>query len=186
MPLSLAAERERYAAFAFAVADLLVETDASGSVRFAAGAVRAFAGREAEALLGGPVTDLVGAADRPLIERMVAGAAAGGRARPAPGAGPGGRLAAHVSAIGLGPKDPVRITFSGLGPADAETRRDAATGLLARESFAALAERRLVEARGGTPAVDRLPRSGGVGSEHHAAARMSIPSMPARASAGVR
>src|SRR4051794_14376306 len=34
--------------------------------------------------------------------------------------------------------------------------------------------------------VDRLPRSGGVGSEHHAAARMSIPSMPARASAGVR
>ena len=36
------------------------------------------------------------------------------------------------------------------------------------------------------PRVDRLPRSGGVGSEHHAAARMSIPSMPARASAGVR
>jgi 5-aminolevulinate synthase len=35
-------------------------------------------------------------------------------------------------------------------------------------------------------AVDRLPRSGGVGSERHAAARMSIPSMPARASAGVR
>jgi hypothetical protein len=34
--------------------------------------------------------------------------------------------------------------------------------------------------------LDRLPRSGGVGSEHHAAARMSIPSMPARASAGVR
>ena len=34
--------------------------------------------------------------------------------------------------------------------------------------------------------VDRLPRSGGVGSEHHAAARMSIPSMAARASAGVR
>ena len=34
--------------------------------------------------------------------------------------------------------------------------------------------------------VDRLPRSGGMGSEHHAAARMSIPSMPALASAGVR
>src|SRR4051812_38148185 len=34
--------------------------------------------------------------------------------------------------------------------------------------------------------VDRLPRSGGVGSEHHAAARMPVPSMPARASAGVR
>ena len=34
--------------------------------------------------------------------------------------------------------------------------------------------------------LDRLPRSGGVGSEHHAAARMVPPSMPARASAGVR
>src|SRR3954469_20009015 len=100
MPLSLAAERERYAAFAFAVADLLVETDAAGSVRFAAGAVRAFAGREAEALLGGPVADLVGAADRPLIERMVADAAAGGRAGPALGGGPAGRAAPPARAPG--------------------------------------------------------------------------------------
>ena len=36
------------------------------------------------------------------------------------------------------------------------------------------------------PALDFPPWSGGVGSEHHAAARMVIPSMPARASAGVR
>src|SRR4051794_8399064 len=171
MPLSLAAERERYAAFAFAVADLLVETDASGSVRFAAGAVRAFAGREAEALLGGPVTDLVGAADRPLIERMVAGAAAGGRAGPALVASPDGRLAARVSAIGLGPKDPVRMTFSGLGPADAGTRRDAATGLLERGSFAALAERRLVEARGGAPAELTLLRLDGLAEADRAATR---------------
>ena len=34
--------------------------------------------------------------------------------------------------------------------------------------------------------LDRLPRSGGVGSERHAAARMVPPSMPALASAGVR
>src|SRR5689334_25396563 len=34
--------------------------------------------------------------------------------------------------------------------------------------------------------LDRLPRSGGVGSEHYAAAHVSIPSTPARASAGVR
>ena len=181
MPLSLAAERERYAAFAFAVADLLVETDASGSVRFAAGAVRAFAGREAEALLGGPVADLVGAADRPLIERMVAGAAAGGRAGPALVASPDGRLAARVSAIGLGPKDPVRITFSGLGPADAGTRRDAATGLLARESFAALAERRLVEARGGAPAELTLLRLDGLAEADRAAPPAALAPSPPRA-----
>ncbi len=34
--------------------------------------------------------------------------------------------------------------------------------------------------------LDLLPASGGVGSERHAAASMVIPSMPARASAGVR
>ena len=34
--------------------------------------------------------------------------------------------------------------------------------------------------------LDRLPRSGGVESERHAAARMVPPSMPALASAGVR
>jgi hypothetical protein len=34
--------------------------------------------------------------------------------------------------------------------------------------------------------VDLPPASGGVGSERHAAASMVIPSMPARASAGVR
>ena len=39
---------------------------------------------------------------------------------------------------------------------------------------------------GAVAGLDRLPRSGGVGSERHAAARMVIPSMPALASAGVR
>jgi DNA invertase Pin-like site-specific DNA recombinase len=34
--------------------------------------------------------------------------------------------------------------------------------------------------------LDLPPTSGGMGSERHAAARMAIPSMPARASAGVR
>ena len=41
-------------------------------------------------------------------------------------------------------------------------------------------------ARGSSPEVDLPPESGGVGSERHAAARMPIPSMSARASAGVR
>ena len=39
---------------------------------------------------------------------------------------------------------------------------------------------------GGDGGVDFPPGSGGVRSERHAAARMAMPSMPARASAGVR
>src|SRR4051812_8696355 len=37
-----------------------------------------------------------------------------------------------------------------------------------------------------TGALDLPPRSGGMGSERHAAARVPVPSMPALASAGVR
>jgi hypothetical protein len=51
-------------------------------------------------------------------------------------------------------------------------------GLTAREIVAALI-------RDGF-GLDFPPRSGGMGSERHAAARMLIPSMPALASAGVR
>jgi transposase len=51
-----------------------------------------------------------------------------------------------------------------------------ATGRIIREAKVASEPEALV----------RWTASRGVGSEHHAAARMSIPSMPARASAGVR
>jgi hypothetical protein len=45
---------------------------------------------------------------------------------------------------------------------------------------------RVLRLVGEVRAVDLPPESGGVGSERHAAARVPIPSMSARASAGVR
>lgn len=57
-------DRERFVAFAFAGADLLLETAAGGRVQFAAGAVRTYFGCEPSALLGRPVTGLIAADDQ--------------------------------------------------------------------------------------------------------------------------
>jgi EAL domain-containing protein (putative c-di-GMP-specific phosphodiesterase class I) len=58
-------ERERFVAFAFAAADLLVELDAGGQVSFAAGAFRARLGRAPETLTGSDPAELLALEDRP-------------------------------------------------------------------------------------------------------------------------
>ena len=60
------AERERFLAFAFTAADILLEVDAERRIVFAAGAAVKFRlGVPAEALLGRGAETLVAAADRP-------------------------------------------------------------------------------------------------------------------------
>ncbi|MDB5376353.1 MAG: hypothetical protein JWR00_799 [Rubritepida sp.] len=57
-------ERERFVAFAFAAADLLIEADPEGRIVFAAGAFRLRFGDAPEAFLGLDVADLIAPADR--------------------------------------------------------------------------------------------------------------------------
>lgn len=57
--------RDRFVVFAFAAAELLVETDLEGRITFAEGAFRARFGRPAPEFLGKPVASLVAASDRP-------------------------------------------------------------------------------------------------------------------------
>ena len=57
--------RDRFVVFAFAAAELLVETDLQGSITFAEGAFRARFGRPAQEFLGKPVGSLVATSDRP-------------------------------------------------------------------------------------------------------------------------
>lgn len=57
-------ERERFVAFAFAAADLLIEADPDGRIVFAAGAFRLRFGDAPEAFLGLDVAELVAPADR--------------------------------------------------------------------------------------------------------------------------
>lgn len=62
------AMRDRFVAFAFAAADLLVETTQDGRITFAAGAFGTRLGRSAESVMGQPVSELVAQADHALLD----------------------------------------------------------------------------------------------------------------------
>ena len=64
--------RERFVAFAFAAADLLVEVGTDGRIVFAAGAFRARLGRSPESLIGRLPTDLIAPEDRAAFSTAVA------------------------------------------------------------------------------------------------------------------
>jgi EAL domain-containing protein (putative c-di-GMP-specific phosphodiesterase class I) len=73
-------DRERF--FAFAGADLLLETTADGRVAFAAGAFRTRLGREPDSLLGRPAATIVAAEDGAVFATCLALLAARGRIAP--------------------------------------------------------------------------------------------------------
>src|SRR5262245_62057576 len=64
-------ERNRFLAFAFAAADLLIEVDAALRIRFAAGAAEGLAGRSAAALTGSDFLTLFSESDRAVIAAAV-------------------------------------------------------------------------------------------------------------------
>jgi EAL domain-containing protein (putative c-di-GMP-specific phosphodiesterase class I)/PAS domain-containing protein len=64
-------DRDRYVAFAFAAADLLLEVDAGGAVTSAAGAAHSLLGVNLEQLKGRTVTDFVIVRDRPLVRQLL-------------------------------------------------------------------------------------------------------------------
>lgn len=60
-------DHDRFVGFAFASADLMVECDAEGTIRYATGAFPSAFGRPATAFLGRPLHDLVSPADHPAL-----------------------------------------------------------------------------------------------------------------------
>ena len=71
-PPRRADNNERFVAFAFAGADMVVETDASGTVTYAAGAFRSKFARPPEAFIGQPVRDLVAPVDHEALNTALA------------------------------------------------------------------------------------------------------------------
>ena len=63
-------DRDRFVAFAFAGADILIELDAHGAIRFSAGAL-ALIGRATNQLIGTPFIDLVGPDHKPAVQSML-------------------------------------------------------------------------------------------------------------------
>lgn len=77
-------DRERFVAFAFAGADLLLETTADGRTTFAAGAFRSRFGREPAELVGRHAASVVAPEDGPAFAACLALLAARGRIAPVP------------------------------------------------------------------------------------------------------
>ncbi len=81
-PLRRVADRERFLAFAFTAAELLVETDASGIITFAAGSFQHRLGEPPEAFVGRPMHALFSATERDGFNTVFALLAARGRLAP--------------------------------------------------------------------------------------------------------
>jgi EAL domain-containing protein (putative c-di-GMP-specific phosphodiesterase class I) len=148
------AERDRFVAFAFAAADLLLEVDASGKILFAAGALKSLTGQDSAGLVGRPFYDLLGTSDRPLAKLLLRSLKGGGRLSPITV-----RLAENASAtLVLGgcrlPTERESYQLTLTVPPTAQSGRDEkgehdpATGLLTKDSFARLAKERLTQAGG--------------------------------------
>ena len=77
-----APSRDRFLTFAFAAADLLVETGTDAKITWAAGAFTSRFGRVADCFIGQPVDELIAPADRPALAHALAMAALHGRLAP--------------------------------------------------------------------------------------------------------
>ena len=177
MTSSLRFDRDRYVAFAFAAADVLLELDAAGRVRVANGAVQTVCGQEPGRLVGVEALSLVAETDRPLVRRAVSALAGTGRIDPLAihlQHASGRRPHALIGGCGLpSVADRIFLTLTLLPPIAAAAAdalpRDAATGLLDQDTLltAALGEAgnvaqvkqlTLIQLDGLASATDRLPQ----------------------------
>jgi EAL domain-containing protein (putative c-di-GMP-specific phosphodiesterase class I) len=153
---SLRRDRDRFVALAFCAADLLLEVNAQGRITFAAGATLSLVGRTPEEIAGSLLLDMIAPEDRVLMSEFLRGMTPGSRLDPVPIrlAGRNGPTPA-LSLTGYHLPDlPGCFFFTmRLGAAHifadstVEVTCDSESGLLERESFAAMAGRQLQEAR---------------------------------------
>lgn len=112
---SAAVPRDRFVAFAFAAADMLVETSMSGRIAFATGAFRHRFGVEPEQFVGRHVSEVLTASNRAALDAALQAAPAQGRIPPMVlRLNDAARTAATVAAI-LVPGAAPRLAFS-FGP----------------------------------------------------------------------
>jgi EAL domain-containing protein (putative c-di-GMP-specific phosphodiesterase class I) len=144
--LALRGQRDRFVAFAFAAADLLLEVDGNGRIAFAAGASQRLHGSDTERLIGTAFADLLAPSERPIAGALLKSIGRGGRFIPialrlaradAPPVVLGGcRLPNRPDAVFLS----LAVVVASLPPA-----AEAAGAILSREEFAGAAARRLLE-----------------------------------------
>lgn len=149
-PTNIRGERDRFVAFSFAVADLLLELDRDGVVVYASGAAQGLTGCPVDRLPGQPFIDLVADADRKFIAAALADLSPGNRLGPLWLRLKGTEDQAMLGACKLpGQDDRCHLTLSAATMPAAQTvslGRHGATGLLQKDDFAALAGEHLQRA----------------------------------------
>lgn len=155
-PKDMRAERDRFVAFAFSAADLMLELAAEGQVTFASGAARLLTGRDPNELVGQSFASLVDEVDRHFILNLLANLTVGGRIEPvtirllAADGSPGAVCVLGGCCL---PRHEGRyyLTLSNARLPGAEAalanKRDYQTGLLALDDFETRAGERLKLAR---------------------------------------
>ncbi|MCD6075113.1 MAG: diguanylate phosphodiesterase [Rhodospirillales bacterium] len=145
-------DRERFVAFAFCWADVLLEIDRDGTIVYAAGTTSTFTGKTPDKVIGATFVDLVADPDKALARELVAVAAKRGRIDDATIrlTGPNGATS-PLALAGYRLDDFNSHYFFALrstgataaGPDGRKLQRDQMSGLYAGEDFASLAARRL-------------------------------------------
>lgn len=174
-------QRHRFLGFSFALADLLVEVDATGRIAFAAGACHRLLGMDETALQGQSLLERVEAPHRALVRQVLLQLAAGARIPPVPLSlrrSDGARVEALLGGYAL-PGEPRHYLvlaeadrFRALAAGGQE--RDPSTGLHTADGFAERV-RQLADAADGSASeltmtlmelqgLDELPPAGTPGS----------------------
>jgi len=171
-------QRDRFVAFSFAAADLLVEVDRHQRIRFATGATRRLFGAEPRDLIGRQLLEFFPESERMIVAGALAGIAPGERFAPlAVCVGPESAVTAEAVLAGCrlpGADTGAYLVLSAArlpnAPGMRKARRDAETGLLQREDFTTLAEESIRLARDAgqnlrltllhTPGLDRAADTG--------------------------
>ncbi len=148
-------QRNRFMAFSFASADLLLEVQNDGNIGFALGAATPFTKSEASDLVGRQVADLVAVKDAKLMQHLIASISAGQRFGPMT-VRSAGDTARDVMVSGCrfpGYEEVLCLTFSieaRSGPATVVAERDSHTGLIEAGDFEGVAKEALQSARKGS------------------------------------
>jgi EAL domain-containing protein (putative c-di-GMP-specific phosphodiesterase class I) len=151
--------REKFIAFAFCWADILIELDQKRNIVFAAGATQPVMGKSIEELIGTSFRDYVAPRDKLLVEQLLAVAAKKGRIdnttvrlKGAEGPTPPLKFAGYLMPD-LGNNFFLAFSTSSEVGADGEyesdSSRDKSTGLLVGDSFSGLAAEKLKESKNG-------------------------------------
>ena len=156
-------DRDRFLAFAFCAADILIELDKKCCISYIAGATLALTGKSDAQLLGKPFAGMVAPVDRRLFDELLGGLKPGMRLDPIRirFSGPRGRAVPlilfgyQLAEVGGAYYFALRLEPS-ISDSEGQTvtlRRDAQTGLLDAESFAESAGARV---RGAKQKGERL------------------------------